>query len=128
MTSFARVLETDPVVLKVWELVEKRVAPAMKELFGPLATLNAKEPEWQMAYDALGREGLFGMLDNDGELLRALAGIGLVNTFTTSADLVRAMVKMLEVDELALEKALNLMPRHGFPFVARKGQSVVALV
>lgn len=73
-------------------------------------------------------EGIFGLLDHNGELTRALAAIGLVNTFSTSVDVVRMIGKVLDVDEDALEQAMCLSPRCGLSLVVRKGNSVVALV
>ncbi|HYS70001.1 MAG TPA: hypothetical protein VEM14_07140, partial [Gemmatimonadaceae bacterium] len=126
--EFRANLERSPVVTTVWAFVAKRVAPAMKELFGPLATLNAKECDWPQAFSELQGEGVFGLLEHDGELTRALAAIGLVNTFSTDVALVRMMGKVLGVDDTALERAMNLAPRHGLPLVAKKGESVIALV
>ena len=54
--------------------------------------------------------------------------IGLVNTFSTDVGLVRMMGKVLDVDETAVERAMNLSPRCGLPLVAKKGDSVMALV
>jgi hypothetical protein len=121
-------LKISPVVTTVWEFVAKRVTPAMKELFGPLATLNAKEADWRKAFEELERGGIFGMLEHDGELTRALATIGLVNTFSTDVGVVRIMGKVLGVEDTALERAMSLSPRCGLPLVARKGESVMALV
>lgn len=126
--EFRANLESSPVITTVWEFVAKRVTPAMKELFGPLATLNAKEADWRKAFEELEREGIFGMLEHDGELTRALATIGLVNTFSTDVGLVRMMGKVLDVEEIALERAMSLSPRCGLPLVAKKGESVMALV
>jgi hypothetical protein len=126
--EFRANLENSSVVATVWELVEKRVTPAMKELFGPLITLNAKEADWRQAFSELEWNGLFGMLEHDGELTRALAAIGLVNTFSTDVGVIRMIGKMLDLDEAALDQAMSLLPRHGLPLVARKGQSVMALV
>jgi hypothetical protein len=126
--KFRANLKSSTEVELVWELVMKRVTPAMKELFGPLATLNAKEADWTQAFTELEREGLFGMLEHDGELMRALAVIGLVNTFSTHVGMIRMMGKMLDVDDKSLERAISLVPRHGLPLVARKGDSVMALV
>jgi hypothetical protein len=126
--AFAEKLDSDPVVERVWELVEKRLEDPMKKLFGPCATLSAKGTDWERALDALESKGLFGMLGKDGDLLRALAAIGLMNTFTQNDYLIRSMSKLLEVDESDLDRAMNLLPVDGFPFVARKGDQVVALV
>jgi hypothetical protein len=38
------------------------------------------------------------------------------------------MGKVLDVDEAAIERAMHLSPRCGLPLVARKGESVTALV
>ncbi|HKS24083.1 MAG TPA: hypothetical protein VJZ76_14865 [Thermoanaerobaculia bacterium] len=97
-------------------------------MFGPLATLNARESDWPEAFDELLRGGVFGMLGNDGELTRALAAIGLVNTFTTDINVVRMMSGVLGVDDAAVSEAIDLSPRHGLPLVAKKGRSVLALV
>ena len=51
-----------------------------------------------------------------------------MNTFSTDVGVIRMMGKMLDVDEVALERAMSLLPRYGLPFVARKGKSVMALV
>jgi hypothetical protein len=126
--EFRANLESCPVVTTVWELIAKRLTPAMKEVFGPLATLNAKEADWRQAFGELERVGLFGMLGHDGELTRALAAIGLVNTFSTNVDLVRMIGKVLGVDDMALEQAMNLSPSHGLPLVSKKGGEVLALV
>ncbi len=126
--EFRANLENSPVVTTVWELVAKRVTPAMKELLGPLATLNAKESDWSRAFSELQQQGLFGILDHDGELTRALAAIGLVNTFSTNVGHVRMIGKVLGVDDSALDQAMSLSPRYGLPLVARKGESVIALV
>jgi hypothetical protein len=112
----------------VWEFVAERLKPAMKELYGPIVTLAAKESDWRNAFEELEREGIFGMLGHDGELARALAMIGLVNTFSTNISLVRMMGEVLDVDEAALERAINLSPICGLPLVIRKSESVIALV
>lgn len=126
--EFCANLESSPVVTAVWEFVAKRVTPAMKKLFGPLATLNAKEADWPQAFSKLQEGGLFGMLEHDGELTRALAAIGLVNTFSTHVGLVRTVGKLLGVDDMSLEQAISLSSRHGLPLVAKKGESIIALV
>lgn len=126
--EFSANLDTAPVVSTVWEIVAERVKPALRELYGPLATLNAREAEWTQAFSELQRGGLFGMLGHDGELTRALAAIGLVNTFTTDVGLIRGFGKVLGVDEAALESAMRLAPRHGLPLVTSRGRSVLALV
>ena len=126
--EFRANLESSPVVTTVWDFVRKRVAPAMKELFGPLATLNAKESDWPQAFSKLQVEGLFGMLEHDGELTRALAAIGLVNTFSTDIGVVRMIGKVLGVDDRALKLAMSLSQRHGLPLVVKKGKSVMAIV
>jgi hypothetical protein len=115
-------------VTTVWEFVAKRLTPMMRELFGPLATLNAKEADWRQAFSELEQVGLFGMLGHDDELIRALAAIGLVNTFSTDVNLVRMIGKVLGVDDIALEEAMNLSPSHGLPLVSKKGGEVLALV
>ena len=114
--------------MHVWEFIAKRVTPAMRELFGPLATLNSKENDWRKAFEELERKGIFGLLEHDGELTRALAMIGLVNTFSTNVGMVQMMAKALDVDETAIERAMRLSPRCGLPLVVRKGESVMALV
>jgi hypothetical protein len=126
--EFRANLERSPVVETVWELIRKQVTSAMKELFGPLATLNAKQAEWSRAFAELEPEGLFGILEHDGELTRALAAIGLVNTFSNNVGVIRMMGQVLGVDDEALERAINLLPRHGLPLVARSDDSVMALV
>jgi hypothetical protein len=126
--EFRANLDSSSVVATVWEFVAKRVTAAMKELLGPLATLNANEADWPQAFGELEREGLFGMLEHDGELTRALAAIGLVNTFSTDVGVIRMMGKVLDVDDTALEQAMRLSPRHGLRLVAKKGESVIALV
>jgi hypothetical protein len=112
----------------VWEFVAERLKPAMKELFGPIVTLAAKESDWRNAFEELERKGVFGMLGHDGELTRALAMIGLVNTFSTDISIVRMMGKVLDVDEAALDRAMNLSSICGLPLVVRKSESVIALV
>jgi len=115
-------------VATVWRHVESQVVGAMTHLFGPLTTLNANDTDWPRAFEGLKKGGIFGMLNRDGELTRALAAIGLVNTFSTAVGTVRLIGKVLDVDEDALEEAINLAPHCGLPLVARKGESVVALV
>jgi hypothetical protein len=126
--KFRANLERSTIVVTVWEFVAKHVTTAMKELFGPLATLNAKQADWRQAFGELEREGLFGMLEHDGELTRALAAIGLINTFSSDVGIIRMMGNVLGVDDKALEQAMSLLPRHGLTLVARKGDSVMALV
>ena len=126
--EFREKLENSSVVATVWGLVEKQVMRAMKDLFGPLATLNANDADWQRAFEAMEKEGIFGLLDHDGDLTRALAAIGLVNTFSTGVHVVRMIGKVLEVDEVALEKTMSLLPRCGLSLVVRNGDSIVALV
>ncbi len=126
--EFRANLKSSTVVETVWEIVAKQVTAAMKELFGPLATLNAEEADWQKAFAELERDGLFGMLEHDGELTRALAAIGLVNTFSTNVGVIRMMGQVLNVDDAALERAISLLPRNGLPLVARRNDSVMALV
>jgi hypothetical protein len=125
---FRENLENSPAVDTAWAFVGKQVTRAMKELFAPLTTLNANDADWEKAFEALEKEGIFGLLDHDGELTRALAAIGLVNAFSTHVDMVRIMGRVLDVDEDALEKAINLSPRWGLSLVVTKGDSVVALV
>lgn len=126
--EFRTRIEGSEVVATVWNLVAKRVETAMPVLFGPLATLNAAEPDRNEAFAALQRDGVFGLLDHDGELTRALAAVGLVNTFSTQVEVVRMIGTLLDVDESALERAMSLPAKHGLPLVARKGESVLALV
>jgi hypothetical protein len=126
--EFREQLENSSVVATVWGFVEKQVTRAMKDLFAPLVTLNATEADWLKAFEALEKEGIFGLLGHDGELTRALAAIGLVNTFSTSAGIVRVVGKFLDVDEDALERAMDLLPCCGLSLVVRKDESVVALV
>lgn len=126
--QFRKRLDSSSLISTVWSIVAKQVAPAMQTLFGPLATMNAAESDWQQAFSKLQREGLFGMLDRDGELTRAVAAIGLVNTFSTDVSLVVMIGKVLGVDGPALEQAMSLASRHGLPLVERQGDMVVALV
>jgi hypothetical protein len=125
--EFREKLENSSVVATVWELVEQRVRTAMNDVFGPLATINTSEADWQSAFAAMKDDGIFGLLDHDGELTRAVAAIGLVNTLSTDVGLVRMICKVLEVDEDVLAKAMSLSPRCGLPLVVRKGDSIVAL-
>lgn len=126
--EFREKLENSSVVATAWSFIEKQVLRAMKDLFAPLATLNANDAGWQRAFEAMEKEGIFGLLDHDGELTRALAVIGLVNTFSTRVEMVRIIGRVLGVEEDALEKAMSLSPRCGLSLVVRKSDSVVALV
>jgi hypothetical protein len=126
--EFGAKLENSSVVATVWGFVERQVMRTMKDVFGPLTTLNAIDADWQGAFEAMEKGGIFGLLDHNGELTRALAAIGLVNTFSTRVDVVRKIGKVLEVDEDALEKAMVLSPRCGLSFVVRRDDSIVALV
>lgn len=108
--EFREKLEQSSLVATVWGFVEKQVTRAMDDLFGPLATLNANDADWQNAFKILKKEGIFGLLDHDGELTRALAAIGLVNTFSTSIEIVRMVGNVLDVEEDVLERAMNLRP------------------
>jgi hypothetical protein len=126
--EFRANLENSSVVQTVWDLVNKRVSPAMGKLFGPLATLNAEKSKWPEAFNTLKKAGLFGILGHDGELTRAVAAIGLANTVSTDVGLVRMIGNMLGVDDTALEQAMSLSSLHGLPLIAKKGESVMALV
>jgi TPP-dependent indolepyruvate ferredoxin oxidoreductase alpha subunit len=126
--EFSERLENSPVVATVWGFVEQQVTRAMKELFAPLATLKATEADWRTAFEALEEGGIFGLLDHDGELTRALAAIGLANTISTNINVIQLICKVLDVDEGAVARAMSLSPRCGLSLVARNGESVVALV
>lgn len=125
---FRERLENSEVVATVWDLVSQRVSQAMKDLFGPLATLNAKDADWREAFSELLRKGLFGMLGQDEELTRAVAAFGLANTISTDLTLVQGICKVLDVDDEAVEEAINLSTSHGLPLIVRKENSVFALV
>lgn len=113
----------------VWRFIKERVDPALRAIYGPLCTLNVKNNiGWKQAFDELQKAGLYGMLDQDGELTRALAGIGLLNTITTDADLIRGFSTLLDIEEDSINLALNLEPKVGLPFIAKKENSVMALV
>jgi len=126
--KFRANLENSADVTTIWKIVAEQVSPAMNELFGPLATLNAKESEWQEAFSTLQRDGLFGILDQDAELTRAIASIGLTNTYSTNVNVIRMMSKVLGVEDKALDQAINLSQRHGLPLITKKGEAIIALV
>jgi hypothetical protein len=126
--KFRADLERSSLVKLVWDIVAKQVRPAIAEIYGPIMTLNASEVDWPKAYKALEQHGLFGLLGKNGELTRALAAIGLVNTFSTNVNVIKMVAQVLKVDEAAMEEAMNLLPRNGLPLVAREGVEVIALV
>lgn len=112
----------------VWTIIESRVASAMNGIYGPLCTLNASEQDWPRAFEALQKGGLFGLLGGNGELTRALAAIGLINTWSTNLEVIRAFGDVLDVDGAALDDAVRVPPQHGLPLVLARGRDVVALV
>jgi hypothetical protein len=121
-------LDSSGVVQLVWTTIETRVTSAMSRIYGPLCTLNANEQEWPRTFEALQQAGLFGLLGGDGELTRALAAIGLINTWSTDLDVIKMFSKVLDVDDAALDNAVRLAPQHGLPLVVIRGSSVMSLV
>jgi len=121
-------LEETDIASTVWGLIKRQVSGGVEAIYGPLCTLNAKDEVWRDAFEALKRVGVYSLLGEDGELTRALASIGLTNTISTDVGLVRMHGKMLDVEENALEEAIQLGPRHGMQLVVRRGDSVMALV
>jgi hypothetical protein len=121
-------IESSGVTSLVWQSVKRRVQSAVNSVYGPLCTLNAKEENWENAFAELQRAGLFGLVGEDGELVRALAMIGLVNSFSTDLGLVKMMGKTLDVEETALERAIHLDTIFGMPLVATRGNVIMALV
>jgi hypothetical protein len=121
-------IESSGVTSLVWQLVESRVQPAVGSVYGPLCMLNSKEESWQSALAELQRAGLFGLLGEDGELVRALALIGLVNSFSSDFGVVKMMCGVLDVEETAVARLVQLEQVSGIPLVAARGSSVLALV
>jgi hypothetical protein len=121
-------IESSGVTSLVWKLVEPQVQSAVNSVYGPLCTLNAKEENWKSTFAELQRAGLFGILGEDGELVRAMAMIGLVNSFSTDLGVMKMMGEILDVGESALESAVHQDPIFGMPLVVTRGNSVMALV
>jgi hypothetical protein len=121
-------LESSDFISAALEMVLANVNSAINEIYGPLCTLNAKEEDWRVAFEVLQKKGLFGLLGEDGELTRAVAAIGLVNTFSRAVGTIQALGPALGVEDAAIETALNLGSRSGMRLVARQGNSAVALV
>lgn len=126
--DISKKLESDGFVNKVWEIVSKRVITVQEYLYGRLCTLNAQEEDWSQAFNQIKELGLHGMLGYDGELTRAVAGIGLLNSFTLNVETIKAFAPVLDIDADVLLQAFQTNQVHGLPIIAKINDSVLALV
>ena len=116
------------VAATVWKIIAPQVDARLEAIYGPLCTLNASDDRWRDALAQLRKTGVFSLLDEDAELTRAVAAIGLVNTVSSDVGTIRTLVTALGVEETALDQALNLGYRYGMQLVARQGSSATALI
>jgi hypothetical protein len=112
----------------VWKIIAPQVDAGLDAIYGPLCTLNASDDRWHDALAQLQKMGVFSLLDEDAELTRAIAAIGLVNTVSFDVGTICTLVTALGVDESAVDQALSLGPRYGMQLIARQGWSAAALV
>jgi hypothetical protein len=121
-------LAKDNVAAYIWSLIRERIEPALKAIFGPLCTLNASADVWEQTFEKLLELGLHGMLGQNGELTRALAAIGLLNSFTSEIGIIQSFAPVLDIDEESINEALQLDKQFELPVIAKSGSSVIALV
>ncbi|MDF2188337.1 hypothetical protein [Paraflavitalea sp. CAU 1676] len=126
--TISRKLDSDGLVNTIWNIVSPQVKTVQEHLYGPLCTLNAREADWPQAFKQVRELGIHGLLGYDGELTRAVAGIGLLNSFTLEVEFIKAFAPVLDIDEEALERALQKNEIAGLPIMARSQHSVLALV
>ena len=107
----------------------RNVLRVADELYGTLATLHAEDDAVAGALERLRRGGLLALLDDDADLVRGVACIGLANTVGTDPASLAMFFSLAGLDDALVERTIaTASVRHGMRLLARgKAGGVIAV-
>jgi len=99
-------------------------------LYLALSTLNVRDEALAVVQDAMLSKGMRTFIDDDPDVARTLALVGIVNAFSADATTIRVFGKgMLGIEEDEVAAAMQkLQASAQFPLVVRKDEALHALV
>ncbi len=98
----------------------RHVLQVAEELYGTLATLHAEDEAVTGALERLRRGGLFALLDDDADLVRGVASIGLANTMGTDPASIAMFSALAGLDDALIQRTIaTASVRHGMRLLAR---------
>lgn len=105
------------------EQSRRNVLRVAERLYGTLATLHAAQEAVDGVLVRLRQGGLLALLDDDADLVRGVASIGLANTMGTDRASLSMFSALAGLDEALIERTIaTASVRHGMRLLAR-GQS-----
>jgi hypothetical protein len=101
-----------------------------KDLYLSICTLNARDEDVPSTKQALLENGLAAFLDDDPDLARSLAAVGLMNSVSSKVETIIPMAAvMLSLDESALRSDIDkLLTNKKLPLIIRHKDAIFALV
>jgi hypothetical protein len=113
----------DPLLSVIVAQSRRHVLRVAEELYGKLATLHAEDEAVDGALARLRRGGLLALLDDDADLVRGVASIGLANTVGSDPASLAIVSSLAGLDDALIERTIATASiRHGMRLLAR-GQS-----